>query len=278
MNIANEITYIATDQHRQVIPWVRLKDREGNITEYVAKGAQLTRQEIDSMPKRRVDCIECHNRPSHVYVPPDRAVNEAFVAGRLDPSLPYLKLQAVEALSSSYSSTEEAVGAISTRLHQYYQTKYPAMYASRRDSIDASVSELQRIFQTYFFPEMKTDWTTHPDNVGHYYSIGCFRCHDGKHVSNTGKTIRADCNICHTVLDQNEAGKPVPIKDGEFQHPIDMGDMIATSCTECHTGKGLNVAPGISKSERPTRSLTELLAAEASGDQGRLPSRAASRR
>ena len=269
MNIANEITYVATDQHRQVIPWVRLKDREGNITEYLAKNTQLTRQEIDSMPKRKVDCTECHNRPAHVYVPPDRAVNEAFVAGRLDASLPFLKLQAVEALSRPYSSTQEAVDAISRSLHQYYQTKHPDVYASKRASIDSSVSELQRIFQTYFFPEMKTDWTTHPDNVGHYYSTGCFRCHDGQHVSSTGKTIRADCNICHTVLDQSEAGKPVPIKDGGFKHPVDMGDMTGMSCTECHTGKGLNLAPSISKSERRTVSLTELLAAEVNGDQSR---------
>jgi len=249
MNIANEISYISTDQHRQVIPWVRMKDREGNITEYISKGSHLTQQEIDSTPKRRVDCVECHNRPSHVYVPPDRAVNEAFVAGRLDPALPYLKLKSVETLSKPYSSTGEALSAISTSLNQYYQTKYPNLYASRRQSIDAAVTELQRIFQTYFFPEMKTDWTTHPDNVGHYYSIGCFRCHDGQHVSAGGKTIRADCNICHTVLDQSEAGRPVPIKDGAFQHPIDMGDLTGTSCTECHTGKGLSQSTSVSKVE-----------------------------
>jgi ribosomal protein S27E len=272
MNIANEISYIATDQHRQVIPWVRLKDLDGNITEYFAKGSQLTREEIDNTPKRRVDCVECHNRPSHVYVPPDRAVNEAFVARRLDPSLPYLKLQAVEALARPYSTTQEALDTISTSLHQYYQTKYPALYASKRQAIDASVSELQRIFQTYFFPEMKTDWTTHPDNVGHYYSIGCFRCHDGQHVSSSGKTIRSDCNICHTVLDQSEAGKPVPIKDGGFRHPIDMGDMTGTSCTECHTGKGLNQAPNLSKIEGPSNSLAGI-PAETNSTPGRLRSR-----
>ena len=257
MNTGNEITFISTDQHRQVIPWVRLKDREGNTTEYLARGSRLTQQEIDSTPKRLVDCVECHNRPSHVYVAPDRAVNEAFVAGRLDASLPYLKLQAVEALSKPYSTNKEAVEAISTSLHQYYQAKYPNVYASRRQSIDASVSELQRIFQTYFFPEMKTDWTTHPDNVGHYYSIGCFRCHDGKHVSNKGETIRADCNICHTVLDQSEAGKSVPVKDGAFQHPIDMGDMTGISCTECHTGRGLSQSPSVSKVDGTSPSFVE---------------------
>lgn len=257
MNIANEISYISTDQHRQVIPWVRLKDKEGNITEYFANGSHLTQQEIDNTPRRLVDCVDCHNRPAHVYVPPDRAVNEAFLAGRLDTSLPFLKLQAVEVLSQPYSSTQQAVEAISSSLSQYYQSKHPTVYASKRGAIDSAVAELQRIFQTYFFPEMKTDWTTHPDNVGHYYSMGCFRCHDGQHVSDTGKTIRADCNICHTVLDQTEAGRPVPIKDGGFQHPVDMGDMTGISCTECHTGKGLNLSPTSSKIARSAISTHE---------------------
>jgi hypothetical protein len=41
----------------------------------------------------------------------------------------------------------------------------------------------------------------------------------------------------------------VPIKDGAFQHPIDMGDMTGMSCTECHTGKGLNQSSNVSKAE-----------------------------
>src|SRR6185503_15851722 len=99
--------------------------------------------------------VDCHNRPSHIYQPPDRAVNEALLAGRLDASLPYLKLQAVEALSKNYASTDEAVTAISASLNDFYRSKYPEAYASKRNSIDSAIAELQRIFQTYIFPEMR---------------------------------------------------------------------------------------------------------------------------
>ena len=102
MNIANEITYISSDDQRQRIPWVRLKDKAGNVTEYALAGAEPSSEEIAAAPKRRMDCVDCHNRPSHIYQPPDRAVNEAFLAGRLDPGLPYLKRQAVEVLSKTY--------------------------------------------------------------------------------------------------------------------------------------------------------------------------------
>src|SRR2546423_3769076 len=98
MNIANEITYFSTDEQRQVIPWVRARGRDGVVTEYRLEGAPVTQEQIDQTPKRRMDCVDCHNRPTHVYVPPDRAVNETLTPGKLDPSLPFLNLQAADAL------------------------------------------------------------------------------------------------------------------------------------------------------------------------------------
>jgi hypothetical protein len=72
------------------------------------------------------------------------------------------------------------------------------LYAQKTDAIKAAIGETQRIFKTYFFPEMKTNWATHPNDIGHLYSSGCFRCHDSEHVTNTGKVIRNDCNILQT--------------------------------------------------------------------------------
>jgi len=238
MNIANQVNYVSTDDHRQSIPWVQTKDRNGNVTEYTLKEGQMSAEELAKVPKHRMDCVDCHNRPTHIYVPPDRSVNEAFLGGKLDTSLPYLKLKAVEALSRSYASTEDANNAIAATLDEYYRTNYANLYAAKKDSIKKAIVEIQRIFGSTFFPEMKVDWQTHPDNVGHYYSQGCFRCHDGKHVSNTGKVIRSDCNICHTTLDQTDGEKSIAVKNGSFQHPLDI-DVSSSKCVDCHTGKGL---------------------------------------
>jgi len=236
MNIANEVTYIATDDHRQVIPWVRIKDRQGNVTEYYDRTRPLSAEQIATGNKRRMDCVDCHNRPAHVYLPPDVAVDQAFVSGRLDPALPFLKKQAVEVLSQQYSTSGEALFAIEKNVNDFYRTNYAEVFSQKQDSIKGAIAEIQRIFRTYFFPEMKTDWHTHPNNIGHLYFAGCSRCHDGEHVSNTGKVISNNCTICHTVLYDSARPAEQNAKTGAFKHPVDLGALADHKCEFCHKG------------------------------------------
>lgn len=234
MNIANEVTYIASDRQRQQIPWVRIKDRFGNVTEYFDRNNPLSEDQIASAPKRVMDCVDCHNRPAHVFLPPDVAVDQAFTAGTMDQTLPYLKRQAVEVLGGAYETTEQAVAAIDTGLTNYYRTNHPDIYSQKQDAIRQAVSETQRIFQTYFFPEMRTNWQTHPNNIGHMNFAGCFRCHAGDHVSKTGKVITNDCNICHTTIFDSKAPPETNTKIGSFVHPVDLGGLADRACATCH--------------------------------------------
>ena len=233
MNLANEVTFISTDEKRQVIPWIRVKDSHGNVTEYYDRNRPPTPEQIANASKRRMDCVDCHNRPAHRYLTPDQAIDQSLASGKLDPSLPYLKRQSVEALSKPYNTTGEAVNAIASHLDQFYRTNYADLYSNKNTTIKAAIGEVQRLFQTYTFPEMKTDWRAHPDNIGHFYFMGCFRCHDGEHVSNTGKVIRNDCNLCHTVL-ADSASPATSAKTQSFQHPVDLGALADRKCETCH--------------------------------------------
>jgi nitrate/TMAO reductase-like tetraheme cytochrome c subunit len=236
MNIGNEVTYISTDAQRQTIPWVKIKDRSGKEQVFYDKRRALTPEQIANGNRRRMDCVDCHNRPAHIYQPPDQAVDQSIAAGRLDPSLPYIKKQAVEVLSRHYSTTGEAVNTISKTLDSFYKTHYPEVHTQKQPLIKNAIAEVQRIFQTFFFPEMQTDWQTHPNNIGHFYSVGCFRCHDGEHVSDDGQIIRNDCNICHTVLSDSARQKTTGITEGDFKHPVDLGALADRQCTTCHKG------------------------------------------
>jgi hypothetical protein len=236
MNLGNELTFISADEKRQNVQWVRMKDADGKTVEYFARNVFLSPEEIEKSAKRKMDCIDCHNRPTHIYLSPNQAVDQSIDAKRLDPSLPYLKLKAVEVLSGSYSDTQEALNAIATNFPGYYQSTYPELYNQRKAVIDSVVIELQRIYQTYFFPEMKTDWQSHVNNIGHRNSIGCFRCHNGEMTSKEGKVISKDCAICHVTLDQTFSGKTFAPAGGKFQHPLNLGDMGAYQCAACHQG------------------------------------------
>jgi nitrate/TMAO reductase-like tetraheme cytochrome c subunit len=237
MNIANKVTYIASDEQRQVIPWVRIEDKNGRVAEYLAKDASLTQAQIDKADKRRMDCIDCHNRPSHIYVPPDASVDQAITGHAIDATLPFIKQQGVAVLTADYKTSDEAQNAIAEKISKFYQDKYPQIASAKADSVKGAVVELQRIYSTTFFPYMKVNWKTHPNNIGHMYYQGCFRCHDGNHVSKDGKVISKDCNSCHTVMDQQESGTQVAALPTQiFKHPVDIGDLTGVNCSDCHSG------------------------------------------
>jgi nitrate/TMAO reductase-like tetraheme cytochrome c subunit len=237
MNIANKIEYVAADEKRQVIPYIHVEDQEGRITDYYAKDSTLSKDQIAKAPRHRMDCVDCHNRPTHIYVPPDQAVDQSFVARRLDPSLPFLKQQAVTVLTATYATTDAALEGIATGLQGFYQRKYPDLAKTKQLEIRNAVIEVQEIFKRTTFPEMKLNWQTHPNNLGHFYYSGCFRCHDGQHVSADGRGVSKECNQCHSIMSQTEGTTNVAQSEPPtFQHPVDLGDLTQVNCADCHTG------------------------------------------
>jgi len=237
MNIANQIDYVAADEKRQVIAYIHVKDQAGRVTEYFAQDSTLSKEQIAKAPQHRMDCVDCHNRPTHIYVPPDLAVDQSLLARRIDSSIPFIKQQAVSALTGKYDTTPEAVAGIAKEMNEFYNSKYPDLAKSKQAEIKNAVAEVQAIYQRTTFPEMKLNWQTHPNNLGHFYFNGCFRCHDGQHVSSEGKIIPKDCNICHTLMSQEEGGVSMAaVPKLTFQHPVDLGDMTQVNCSDCHTG------------------------------------------
>jgi hypothetical protein len=220
-----------------VIPYIHVKDSQGRVTEYFAKDSTMSKEQIAKATMRRMDCVDCHNRPTHIYVPPDLAVDQSLLARRLDASLPYLKQQAVGVLTATYQTTDEAKQGIAKGIREFYESKYPDVTKTKQLEIRNAIDELQRIYRSTTFPEMKLDWRTHNNNIGHFYFNGCFRCHDGQHVSPEGKVVRKDCDICHSLLGQQEGAISMgSIPGSPFQHPVDLGDLSAVNCSDCHTG------------------------------------------
>jgi hypothetical protein len=126
---------------------------------------------------------------------------------------------------------------IAKEMREFYETKYPDLARSKELEIRNAVDEVQKIYGRTTFPEMKLDWQTHPNNVGHFYFNGCFRCHDGQHASPDGRVVSKGCDTCHTILSQDEGGsRLVSTEGGQFQHPVDLGDLTQVNCSDCHTG------------------------------------------
>jgi len=239
MNIANRIEYVATDSQRQDIPWVRVTDARGNATVYQSTVSPLTQAQLAASRPRTMDCIDCHNRPTHIYNPPLTSVNLAISTGRIDSTIPFIKRQAVRALTAPYASTAAAFSGISTGLTAFYDSAYPGRPAAATARLRRAITAVQIVYAHNFFPGMKVDWRVYPDNIGHQNSPGCFRCHDGNHASADGRTIRHGCTTCHAIVAQGpgQAAATVAATGLDFQHPVDIGGVWQTMlCSDCHHG------------------------------------------
>ena len=232
MNVGNQVDYIATDDARQKIPWVRAVSlAQGVVTEFRSPGFT---NDLRGYTVRRMDCMDCHNRPAHMFESPNNAVNLAMALGHIDTSLSFVKTNAIFALTQPYTHEVQALQQIAT----FLAGQYPGGRSDPR--VIQTIGAVQSIYRENFFPEMKASWKVYPDNIGHKDWPGCFRCHDGKHTTADGKnTINAnDCNACHVILAQGK-GEELNRLDAhgqEFKHPGDPLEKGAL-CNDCHTGE-----------------------------------------
>ncbi|HMK09130.1 MAG TPA: c-type cytochrome domain-containing protein [Anaerolineales bacterium] len=212
-HIENQVYFWPTDDSQQSIPYVRVVDDQGQATEYVDVEAGIDPAQIPAGELVRMDCITCHNRITHLVLPPAESVDRLMNLGQIPTRIPDIRRQAVRVLGGQYTSDEEALQAIAS-LRDYYRQAEPTFAAQDPAAIDQAVAALQQAYRDSVFRDQKSDWNTHPNNVGHQNSPGCFRCHDGKHLNAAGQAVRLECNLCHSI--------PVVVGPGDLVADIEV--------------------------------------------------------
>jgi len=243
-HIENEVWYAPTDNLEQDIPYVKVVNADGSSAEYTSLSSDLSKAELANLPLKRVDCITCHNRISHNILPPDKAVDNALANKQIDQGIPFIRKNAIATLSGKYATDDEGVQAI-RKMEKTYQDAYEDYYLTHKEEVQQAVETLAQIYLDTNFREQKVNWETHPNNLGHSAWPGCWRCHDGQHVTEAGKAIRLECNVCHSI--PQVAGPDVlepklPLATGKQPEShfstlwIAMHNQnIDLSCAACHT-------------------------------------------
>jgi len=209
----NRITYRATDHSRMVIPEIRLTGKDGKEVVFRTADAEqlLGGAAAGKTEDREMDCIDCHNRPSHVYLPVEDALDLKLLEGEIPRELPFIRRQALAAVTAKYPSSAAAKAGIAETLTAWYQANRAELVKSKPELLAKAIAGTQAAYAQNVFPEMNIGWGTYVNHVGHGpdFDIGCFRCHDDRHKSADGKTISADCNTCHTLLAMEEANPAI---------------------------------------------------------------------
>lgn len=243
-HIENNIYYLPTDDLEQEIPYVRVEDVDGNQTEYVDISSGLDTAAINEEDLVKMDCITCHNRVTHRIPDPDVAISSAMDKNLMADDLPFLVREGVDLLSAEYSDQITALESMN-QLAVFYSENYPDVYATRYEDILQAIAVLQDIWANSVFLDQKIDWESHPDNLGHKDDPGCFRCHDGKHLSMEGEVVRLECNLCHSIpviSTENQITTEIELVTGPepVSHTLTTwialhGRVKDNSCKACHS-------------------------------------------
>jgi hypothetical protein len=242
-HISNPVEYISTDEHEQDIRWVRTTLPDGRTLEYNDVTNPLSPEEVRQAEKHVMDCVDCHNRMGHPFPPPGELVHLAMDEGRLSQDLPFAKKEMVDLLRADHANREEAFSAID-EARERYEASYPKVAAESSEAIEQAYELAKEFVTRLVFDEPGVTWRDFPDHMKHKDFPGCFRCHDGKHLSADGESIRLHCNICHSIpvtLSAGDRPPDVPIKS--IQEPpshLDTNFMADhrfranSACVECH--------------------------------------------
>jgi len=243
-HIENPIYYLPLDKGEQEIPYIRVQAEDGTIIEYLDIDSDINPANILEEDLEEMDCITCHNRITHLVYPPEDMVEQLLDRDQISSSIPEIRRLAVEILYQPYESSEQALNALAG-LEEFYRTSYPEFYVENSELIEKAILILQNSYSQSVFPEQKSDWNSHSNNIGHEFSPGCFRCHDGKHLNEKQEAIRLECNLCHSI--------PVVATDADFVAHIEISrgpepeshlnanwislhrDVYDPTCANCHT-------------------------------------------
>ena len=239
INKGYKIEYIASTRDRESIPWVKLTDvKTGKVKIFMDEENPIDKKAMDTLEKRTMDCMDCHNRPSHKYLSPPNYIDNAMVSGLIPTNIPFIKMAAMEALKVPYNTKDTAHLMINKTVTEYYKTGQPGVFTKDFDRITKAIAAIQKEYDQNAFPFMKVESSKYLDHIGHLESDGCFRCHSDRHKTATGETISRSCDMCHSIMAQGPTGDIKTVGLGasmEFVHPTDIkGKWKTAFCSECH--------------------------------------------
>jgi nitrate/TMAO reductase-like tetraheme cytochrome c subunit len=205
----NVIRYLPGDERRESIVWVELTTPDGEVRTYTRSGDEAPSPAKLDAEARIMDCIDCHNRPTHLFATPPKALDWVLETHPDLRSLPYFKRQAQQAIERDYETHASGVAAVRQSITDYYETEYPEVVAATPELVANGADLASRVFARVSFPEMNTNWETHPNHIGHDDSPGCWRCHDDEMATADGKhVIPMDCDTCHVFLVEDASEPP----------------------------------------------------------------------
>ena len=234
-----KIEYISDNDKRENITYIKYTNKSAGVVRlYRNDSNPVSDSLISASVPRTMDCIDCHNRPSHNYNSPAVYFDKAMLTGAVSKNIPFFKKVSMGILRETFSTSDTAFLKIKESITDFYKMDYSDYYSRNINLIDSSIKSVEKAYSQNTFPAMKVTYDAYPEHIGHLESDGCFRCHNDAFKAADGHVISRNCDLCHTIVGQGKQGEMqyTNIKENlAFQHPVDIGTAWKESnCSECH--------------------------------------------
>jgi hypothetical protein len=190
------IHYLAIDKKLTRIAAIRVERPDGSVDEFKKEG--MVAKEKDELSWRVMDCLDCHNRPTHIFQSPEQVVDKGMLNGKINPDLEGIREDSLIVLRRQYDTREDAGKRIPD--HFFALRGLRGEGKDYESDLRKAADYLAESYLNNIWPGMNIWWGTYKSHLGHQNSkegYGCFRCHDGLHLNKDGQAISMDCDLCH---------------------------------------------------------------------------------
>lgn len=194
----NKVFYTSIADNRDKMIRIRSLQPDGSYKLFTNQSESHTADADQTY--RIMDCVDCHNRATHIYEEPGEALDHRLSQGKGDRSLPFLKREMLHAITINYPDNPAAMAGIRNHLTGFYQREYPEIAVVEDDGIEEAILLAQAVYSRNVHLYMDIEWNTYPAFIHHHRETGCFRCHNEHMSDEKGNMIQYDCTLCHSIL------------------------------------------------------------------------------
>jgi len=200
----NEVRYTSVNNLRNDIIKIDVKQDDGTYKHYVNQRLKNRLNKSEKTESRVMDCVDCHNRATHIYEEPSFAVDDKISKGLIDRKLPYIKREMLSAITKNYVNRKAGFKGIDIHIRNFYMRNYSRNTLGAQKKIGEAIEIAKNIYRKNIHPYMNVEWGTYPNYLGHRQGKGCFRCHNENLIDDKGEHISYDCTVCHSILANEE--------------------------------------------------------------------------
>jgi hypothetical protein len=198
----NTVRFTSVDDEQEEMITVAVMQNDSTWKNFTNKRLANRAENFDKT--RTMDCVDCHNRATHIYQDPEKAIDELIRFGKIDRNLPFIKREALAAVTNNYPSQAAAMQGIEQHLNSFYLRQNPQPAQQWQTELNNAIVELQNMYNRNIHHQMKIEWGTYPSHLNHANGGGCFRCHNQNMQAEDGTFIRNECTLCHSFLAYEE--------------------------------------------------------------------------